>query len=725
MAGSLQPRVKTWVATEDVVYSDLNAEFDNVLTAMQPLLIDDYSTNVTQMQVTADPGEVGTESVATTLAGELARLRFMFKEITGEAQWYESPVASLTGLANAVGTGLTANRLVSGRVRTGSQMPIFLVPNGAARTVKLDGTPTNFIYYVDGIEYNIDTDVTLTNLTAAPSSQNTCLVNDANAADQDWTKYTGENGTEITIDNVGTEITALVGKLAAFKLYNGSATEYFIAEVGTNKLIRAKRGYFFDSSDNPIPRVVYTNNDTITLLKLTWIFAKSDETLTATYNPPTYSKDEPSSPTIGDYWYDTDNNTWKRYDVSAFVDADATLVGVCAQDTSATVCARSFEFFANYNESGNVELVYDSATTVKTNWYGAGISVWGTQVKNDQGTFSWSMTTNLDSGLTEASSTYYFFYITEEGDRVISDVRPYNRREDLFGWYHPHQSWRCVGSAFNNSSQDLIAVESFWSREQSQFILPPQTTASNIEVTERIIPLDSSGGAFTKTLPPAAYWRGQTLTFVKTSSDYNAITLDGFASETINGATTFLIHTQYQSVTLLSDGTNIVVANSFTNSPWVNSGVVTITGTTSNPTKASTVARDRLWWRRVGNTAECRIEYLQQNNTGAANGSGDYVFGLPSPLTMDTTVLATYATAEGWASTIADAGCLGNVYMALLTGPQGHGSVVPYSSTGVRFVAVDSAVNAGYVGSAGYQLGSAGGVLFYAHFFVPVSGWSS
>lgn len=631
MAGSLQPRVKTWVASEDVVYSDLNAEFDNLLTAMQPLLIDDYSTNVTQMQVTTDPGEVGTESVATTLAGEIARLRFMLAEITGESEWYESPVSSLAGLANAVGTGLTANRLVSGRVRTGSQFPIFLVPNGAARTVKLDGTPTNFIYYVDGIEYNIDADVTLTNLTAAPSSQNTCLVNDTVANDQDWTKHTGENGTEITIDTVGTEITALVGKLAAFSLNNGSSTEYFIAEVGTNKLIRAKRGYFFDSSDNPVPRVVYSNNDTITLLKLTWIFVKSDETLTATYNNPTWSKDEPSSPSIGDYWYDTDNNTWKRYDVSAFVDADATLVGVCAQDTTNTVCARSFEFFANYAEAGQVEVVYDSATTVKSNWYGAGINVWGTFVKNDQGLFSWSMSAHLDAGVTEAASTYYYFYVTEEGDRVISNVRPYDRREDLFGWYHPHQSWRCVGSAFNNSSQDLTAVESFWNREQSQLILPSQTAASNIEIVERVIPLDSSGGAFTKTLPPAAYWRGQTLTFIKTSSDYSAITLDGFASETINGATTTTLNTQYESVDLLSDGTNIWITKR--NIPSVLTAW-TPTGTWSSNTTYSGFRK------RIGDCEYYEVKIACAGGVTAATLD----ITLPNSLNIDTAKLAGYAS---------------------------------------------------------------------------------
>jgi len=610
MAGSLQPRVKTWVSQEDVVYSDLNAEFDNLLTAMQPLLIDDYSTNVTQMQVTTDPGEVGTESLATHLAGEIARIRFMLAEITGESEWYESPNSSLAGLANAVGTGLTANRLVSGRVRTGSQMPTFLVPNGAARTVKLDGTPTNFIYYIDSVEYNIDTDVTLTNLTAAPSSNNTALINDTVAADQDWTKYSGENGSEITLDNVGTEITALVGKIAAFSLNNGSSTEYFIAEVGTNKLIRAKRGYFFDSSDNPIPRIVFSNNDTITLMKLTWIFAKTDDTITATYNPPTWSKDEPSSPSIGDYWYDTANNTWKRYDVSSFVSANATLIGSCIQDSTNTIGARSFEFFANYTEDGQVELVYDSATQVKSNWYGAGISVFGASVKNEQGLFSWSMASHLDAGLTEASSTYYYFYITEEGDRIISDVRPYDRREDIFGWYHPHQSWRCVGYAFNNSSSDLTSVESFFNRETSLSILPTQTTARNIEVVDRIIPLDSSGGAFTHYLPPASYWRGLTLTLIKTSNDFTSITIDGFGAETINGSTTTTLNTQYEALDLLSDGTNILIMNRRIPSNWVSYGdAASFTGF-GTPTNVT------LQWRRDGPDLMERVKFV--NGTGTA-----------------------------------------------------------------------------------------------------------
>jgi microcystin-dependent protein len=47
------------------------------------------------MQYATDPGEPGSESLATSLAGEIERLRFIIKEISGKLQWYQSPVKSL------------------------------------------------------------------------------------------------------------------------------------------------------------------------------------------------------------------------------------------------------------------------------------------------------------------------------------------------------------------------------------------------------------------------------------------------------------------------------------------------------------------------------------------------------------------------------------------------------------------------------------------------------
>lgn len=88
-------RIKTWVSNEILTASDLNGEFNNILNNMQPDGIEDASSNVAAMQATADPGGVGTESLATTLLGEIQRLRFVIKRIVGP-QWYSAPVINLS-----------------------------------------------------------------------------------------------------------------------------------------------------------------------------------------------------------------------------------------------------------------------------------------------------------------------------------------------------------------------------------------------------------------------------------------------------------------------------------------------------------------------------------------------------------------------------------------------------------------------------------------------------
>lgn len=67
-----------------------NGDHQNHIDNGIPLQQDDYSTNVVQMQSVVDPGEFGTESLATSQAGEFERLRFLIQEIKGTAQWYES-----------------------------------------------------------------------------------------------------------------------------------------------------------------------------------------------------------------------------------------------------------------------------------------------------------------------------------------------------------------------------------------------------------------------------------------------------------------------------------------------------------------------------------------------------------------------------------------------------------------------------------------------------------
>ena len=79
---------KTWTFGERLDSADLNAAFQRTVDANTPGCVGDYSASVSQMQANTDPYPGSTESLATTLAGELERLRFQLKAVAGKSQWY-------------------------------------------------------------------------------------------------------------------------------------------------------------------------------------------------------------------------------------------------------------------------------------------------------------------------------------------------------------------------------------------------------------------------------------------------------------------------------------------------------------------------------------------------------------------------------------------------------------------------------------------------------------
>lgn len=101
-------RVKTWINGETLTHTDQNAEFDNVLTNVgKPANCDDYSTNAAQMQSQVDPYPGSAESLATTLAGELERLRYQLAQITGNTYWYQDSNANLAAAGNLTKANVT------------------------------------------------------------------------------------------------------------------------------------------------------------------------------------------------------------------------------------------------------------------------------------------------------------------------------------------------------------------------------------------------------------------------------------------------------------------------------------------------------------------------------------------------------------------------------------------------------------------------------------------
>jgi hypothetical protein len=89
---------KTWTTGEILTAADLNSSMTQPISNSIPSSIDDYSANNAQMQSTADPYPAGVESLASTIAGELERLRYVIAQITGETQWYIDPDVTLANI---------------------------------------------------------------------------------------------------------------------------------------------------------------------------------------------------------------------------------------------------------------------------------------------------------------------------------------------------------------------------------------------------------------------------------------------------------------------------------------------------------------------------------------------------------------------------------------------------------------------------------------------------
>jgi hypothetical protein len=353
-------------------------------------------------------------------------------------------------------------KLVSGRVRTTSNQPDFIRASGAGTNFTVLATSTPLVLSIAGVAATWTADKAVAG-TVAPAANNTATVNDSTAAGQAATRTWGEYGSgspyyyAITMSAAGSAITAKVGTWQAFKI----GTEYFVAYVeSTTSLTRCFRGFFLDSSGNPVKRAAFSNGATITLMSLGWVFLDADgATVDTTYNYPTYAASAPSSPASGDYWFDQVNQVWKRYNGSSFVQVSRILAGLVVLDSTNCVASRSFDFFALDRSDNTIESDRVSNTVVKGSGLFQRVTVRRKRLAFITSRATWDTAANLASSserynaAVTASSDEYF-YVSDTGETKISDVEPHFRA-DLLGWYHPHNTWRAIGKVTPDGSANF------------------------------------------------------------------------------------------------------------------------------------------------------------------------------------------------------------------------------------------------------------------------------
>jgi hypothetical protein len=102
----------------------------------------------------------------------------------------------------------------------------------------------------------------------------------------------------------------------------------------------------------------------------------------------------------------------------------------------------------------------------------------------------------------------------------------------------------------------LVPFETFTDQAAKGFIFPPYrvTSSYTMAIEDACILADATSGAITVTLKPAAECEGKRVTVKKIDSSANAVTIDADGSETIDGATTKSLASQYNFMELISEG---------------------------------------------------------------------------------------------------------------------------------------------------------------------------
>lgn len=119
---------------------------------------------------------------------------------------------------------------------------------------------------------------------------------------------------------------------------------------------------------------------------------------------------------------------------------------------------------------------------------------------------------------------------------------------------------------------------------------------------------------------------GKKLVIKKTDTSVNAITIDGNASETIDGSTTTTLNTQNECLVIICDGTNWQIQERRIPSTWATDTGFTVGGPTTSATSFQS--------RRVGDSL-----FVQGKVTFSGAGSGALTVAIAGSRTIDTTKL--------------------------------------------------------------------------------------
>jgi hypothetical protein len=236
----------------------------------------------------------------------------------------------------------------------------------------------------------------------------------------------GEYGYWITVASMGSAISVLIGKVAAFQY----GSEIFLATVNSSTQI------------TPIYRGIggtvqsaLTNGGTITLLKVAWIFLGNDMlTVNSVYDYPSWSSSAPAAPATYDHWWDTAALTWKTWNGAAWVVSNEVYLGMAICNTTACAAVDPDDFNIVWDSLLNFERIDNSGI-----WGEFAVSVAGNYVR-----MAGKQSLPSASGMPSPGTGWAYFYADKFGNITMNGQPPRISGKRL-GLYLPGSYKRLIG----------------------------------------------------------------------------------------------------------------------------------------------------------------------------------------------------------------------------------------------------------------------------------------
>ena len=406
-------------------------------TPASGFLVDQYKTALSQDFVPRN-----LSGVATTGAGSLGDSTYAWNDIylSGDIiiDGQELNIESIPVRRYAIKTGKEKS----------SGYPDFLSTLTNSTTAVLDASTTALEMVVNSSSVTLSSTITYTSLSTAVNTNATANINTSTITTSTAYLYGDyiENG--ITLNNIGTSIVSLNRKTVSMALYNGSSTEYLVGTVNTSlsMLMDVRRGMFGSA------RVSASTGNTLTLLNTEYLFVGSvGPTTYKTTEPPVFSTTNIASPINGQFYFNTVDSTWYRYNESDWVALDAQYVGMAAQDTTKCVGIEPEDFSLPW--ASDCDFVAQYIDTTRALVFVKNVSVAGVSVRSSDGRgqiIDVTDSNDRESGGTYANARLYI-YIDNFGKCRFSENAPAQKGRRL-GFYHPTQYWRFIFSCQVSSS---------------------------------------------------------------------------------------------------------------------------------------------------------------------------------------------------------------------------------------------------------------------------------